>query len=47
MAFPYLYIGRRLSKDSGGGIEVDPDWGVEPLSGPVAMPLPDMGTMDR
>jgi len=30
----------------GGGIEIDPDWGVEPPSGPIAMPLPDMGMPD-
>lgn len=30
----------------GREIDIDPDWGVEPPSGPIAMPLPDMGMPD-
>lgn len=29
-----------------GGGEVDPDWGVELPSEPIAVPLPDMGMPD-
>lgn len=35
--YPPAYIGDR---------EVDPDWGVEAPSGPVALPMPDMGMPD-
>ena len=29
-----------------GGGEIDPDWGVEPPDGPIAVPLPETGMPD-
>jgi len=42
---PWGYPPRYIGGGIGGGA-VDPDWGVEPPGGPVALPMPDMGMPD-
>jgi hypothetical protein len=35
-----------VADPTGGGMPVDPDWGVEAPSAPIALPMPDMSIPD-
>jgi hypothetical protein len=46
---PWGYGGAYYPDYPGGGVgdgSVDPDWGVDAPSAPIAMPMPDMGMPD-